>query len=238
MAQGLLATRKRRIVGWREPLPGHGPSGPGFGGGGPRGKRRTGEWRSRHPGSRLGGGGGIMALALFRRRLEGFGRPARLRGSSAKGRRSLPARERRSGSGLAGLLSGSFAPARQALQAYAVELAFGLALPVAPGAGAEGYGCWFARARRAGTRPRKGPPVLSRSAPYRQVRRHRPRSGDLLPRGLRAAEPATAHEASGRALPRARGSGHPPPAPGASFYLGIRSNAWPEEGCPSSWRFN
>ncbi len=48
MARRLFVTRKRRFVGRREPLPGHGPSGSGFGGGAPRGKRRTGEWRSRH----------------------------------------------------------------------------------------------------------------------------------------------------------------------------------------------
>ncbi len=88
--------------------PSRGLRAPGFGGGGPHGKQRPGEWRSRHPGSRLGGGGGISALALFRYRLGGFGRPARLRGSSAKGRRSLPARERRSGTGLRVSFYGSF----------------------------------------------------------------------------------------------------------------------------------
>ncbi len=72
--------------------------------------RQTANWRVAVPssGSRLGGGGGITALALFRHRLEGFGRPARLRGSSAKGRRSLPARERRSGTGLRVSSYGSF----------------------------------------------------------------------------------------------------------------------------------
>jgi len=121
--------------------------------------------------------------------------------SSAKGRRSLPARERRSGTGLRSSFAGAsrgatapglsraseavpeapsggsgglngrgprdLSPARPVLQAPAVGFAFGFAVSPASGAGAEGFGCRFARARRAGTRSRKGPPVLSRSAPDR-----------------------------------------------------------------------
>ena len=158
MAQGLLATRKRRIVGWREPRPEHGPSGPRVRWGWSR--PQTANRRVAvpvPPGSRLGGGGGIMALAWFRRRLEGIGRPARLRGSSAKGRRFLPARERCSGSGLNGVpFTGASRRPGQRYQALVVELAFGLALPLASGAGAEGFGCRFTRVHRAGTRPRQG----------------------------------------------------------------------------------
>ena len=107
MAQGLLGTRKRQIVGKREPLPGHEPSGSGFGGSGPRGRRRTGGGRSRLPGSRLGGGGGMR----FRPRpVAGSKGSVGLRASVffGEGCRSLPAREWRSGSGLRGS-SGSFA---------------------------------------------------------------------------------------------------------------------------------
>jgi hypothetical protein len=105
----------------------------------------------------------------------------------------------------------------KALQARAVGPAF----PPAPEAGAEGLGCWFVRTRRAGTRSRKGPPVLLRPAPYRQVWRHCRRGLGGSPARVSRAESATAHEASGRALPRVRSSGHPPPAPGASFCCGI-----------------
>ncbi len=213
------------------------------------------------------------ALASFRRRLEGFGRPARLRvlrlggavlslrGSGAPVRAcGVPLRELRGGrlfpgssralgvvpdapSGASGGLDGrgpcgvSPRPGKR-FRRMRWGLALGLAVPPAPGPGAEGFGCWFARVRRAGTRPRKGAAdplavgaVSPGSVPPPEERRS-------LPRGLRAAEPATAHEASGRAPPRARSSGHPPPAPGASFYWGIRSITWPKEARASSWRFN
>lgn len=164
-------------------------------------------------GSRFGGGGGTRpwyGTAAGSKGSVGL----RASGFFGEERRSLPARERRSDpgrrapsgaprcqplsgspelrSGVRGAFRafgrrppwglGSRGPPRpgEALQVYGARLA----LPPTPGAGAEGFGCRFARTRRAGTRPRKGPPILSRPVPYRQVRCRRPRSGRVLPRGF------------------------------------------------------
>jgi len=196
---------------------------------------------------RFGGGGGLRPRSSSHHRLEEFGRPARLRflrrgtpfspcaGAALRfGPLGLP-REPHGASRFQALMSfgavlegpsgssgdglpvgaGPRGPPRpgKALQARAVGPAF----PPAPEAGAEGLGCWFVRTRRAGTRSRKGPPALLRPAPYRQVWRHSRRRLGGSPARISRAESATAHEASGRALPRVRSSGHPPPAPGASF---------------------
>jgi hypothetical protein len=148
LAPRFLATRKRRIVGKREWLPVQGPPGPGIGGTSPRGKRRTGELRSCYRGrgsaAAAGYGSGLVPLPARRVRpacappyssarnaalsLRGSGAPVRVGGVSRS--RSSPA----SASGASGVL------------------AFVLAKPPAPGAGAEGFGCRLARIRRAGTR--------------------------------------------------------------------------------------
>ena len=178
------------------------------------------EWRPRHRGrgSTVGAGCGPGLVSPPARRVRVARAPpgslARSAGLSLRGR-GAPFRACR-------VPFGGFAGVRQVLQARRVTLAFGLVIPPAPEAGAKDFGCRVARVRRAGTRLRKGPPILSGAAPYRQIRRSPPEERRVPPCRLRAAEPATAHEASGRAPPRARSSGHPPPAPGASFYLEIR----------------
>ena len=180
MAQGLLATRKRRIVGRRERLPGHGPSGPGFGGGGLRGKRRTGEWRSEAT--------GIATRRRWRDHGSGLVSPPARRVrwacvppcSSAKGRRSLPARERRSGSGFAGFLPGASRWPGKCFRRMQWGLPWGLPCRPRPGSVPKASDVDLPKPveRRCG--PAKGPTILSRSVPDRQVRRHRPRRGDLL----------------------------------------------------------
>ncbi len=247
----------RRIVGRCEPLPEHGPSGPGFGGGGPRGKRRTGEWRSQLPGSRLGGGGGMRPWprsAVGSKDLVGprasvffgqgapfspcagaalwFGPAGFLSGNFAGGGcfRALPEPWKWCLKRLRGLQAAStggvladFSPARQALQAHAVGLCLGA--------------CRAARARRRRRRlrmlvcpsPSSGDAAPQRGRPSSRGRCRIARFGatargaEVPPARPSRAEPATAHEASGRALPRARSSGHPPPAPDASSYWG---NHW------------
>ncbi len=123
--------------------------GPGFGGGGLRGKRRTGEWRSEAT--------GIATRRRWRDYGSGLVSPPARRVrwacappcSSARGRRSLPARERRSGSGFAGFLPGASRWPGKRFRRMQWGLPLGLALPPAPGVGAEGFGCRFAQARRA-----------------------------------------------------------------------------------------
>ncbi len=214
------------------------------------------------------------ALASFRRWLEGFGRPARLRVLRL---RSAALSLRGSGvpSGLAGLprelregrsLPGSPEPWKRCLKRLrgaqaapmggvlarvspwpgkrfrrrGVGLALGLAVPPVPGAGAEGFGCWFARVRRAGTWPRKGPPILSRSASYRQVRRHRPRRGNRSRAAF--AWPSRPRLMRRRVVPRpghgAAGILPLHPAPHSIWESALRYRCRPEGGRSLSWRFN
>jgi len=185
--------------------------------------------------------------ASFRRRLEGFGRPARLRVLRLRSA-ALSLR----GNGVSIRVGGAPPGALQGAAAAGLSRALDAA-PEAPSGGFQAAPRWdgssrvssgpgprFRRMRwgrpwgwpcrprpapapkasdagspgsvRAGTRPRRGPPVLSRSAPYRQVRRRRPRRGD--PSRAASAWPSRPRLMRRRGVPR--------PGHGAAGILPLR----------------
>ena len=132
-------------------------------------------------GSRSGGGGGFRSWPGARRRFGRVGGPARLRPF----RRGAP-------------LSPCAGAAVRSLAAGAAKPVF----PPAPKAVVERSGCWFVRPpeRRRGSLPwgRRSERGRRRIARFDAAARG---TGDSHPRAFRVAEPATAREASGRALP-------------------------------------
>ena len=146
-------------------------------------------------GPRSGGGGGFRSWPGARRRFGRVGGPARLRPF----RRGAP-------------LSPCAGAAVRSLAAGAAKPVF----PPAPEAVVERSGCWFVRPpeRRRGSllRGRRSERGRCRIARFDAAARS---TGDSLPRAFRVAEPATAHEASGRALPGHGAAGilplHPTP---------------------------